>query len=146
MKRNLLVNMKKLIYLIPLMFISCTSPKTIIKEVPVEVVKTEYKTELVHDSTYVHDSTFVYIKGDTVFKTDYKFRYIERTAYDTLITHDTIPQIITVENTKTVVKNNPQWWPVWLALGIVLLYLLITKTTFIKTIKNFIKYIINLFK
>lgn len=138
--------MKKLIYLIPLFLIGCTAPKEIIREVPVEVIKTEYRTEYIHDSIYQHDSAYIYMKGDTVFKTVDKLKYIERRVHDTLITHDTIPQIINTETTKIVTKNKPQWWPVWLALGIVALYFLITKTKFIEKLKEFIKYIINIIK
>lgn len=140
--------MKRFFYFIlfAVLLVSCNSVKEIVKEVPVEVIKTEYQTQYIHDSIYTHDSTFIYMKGDTVFNTQYKFKYIERIAYDTLITHDTIPQIINTETTKIVTKNNPQWWPVWLSLGIILLYLLTTKTKFINIIKEFIKYIIKLFK
>ena len=134
------------ILLVSILFIGCTTPKEIIREVPVEVIKTEYKTEYIHDSIYQHDSTYIYMKGDTVFKTVDKLKYIERRVHDTLITHDTIPQIVNTETTVVKEVNKPQWWPVWLALGIVLLYLLITKTKFINAIINFIKYIIKLFK
>lgn len=139
--------MKKIfsIFILSILFIGCTTTKEIIKEVPVEVIKTEYQTQYIHDSIYTHDSTFIYMKGDTVFNTQYKFKYIERIAHDTLITHDTIPQIINTETTKVVTKNNPQWWPVWLALGIVLLYLLVAKTSIVEKIKDFIKYIVKLF-
>lgn len=138
--------MKKLIYIIPFILIGCTTPKEIIREVPIEVIKTEYKTEYIHDSIYQHDSTYIYMKGDTVFKTVDKLKYIERRVHDTLITHDTIPQIVNTETTVVKEVNKPQWWPVWLALGIVLLYLLITKTKFLIVIKDFIKYTIKLFK
>lgn len=138
--------MKKLIYIIPFILIGCTTPKEIIREVPVEVIKTEYKTEYIHDSIYQHDSTYIYMEGDTVFKTVDKLKYIERRVHDTLITHDTIPQIVNTEATVIKEVSKPQWWPVWLALGIVLLYLLITKTKFLIAIKDFIKYIIKLFK
>lgn len=134
------------ISLILLLITSCTSPKEIIREVPVEVIKTEYKTEYVHDSTYIHDSTFIYMKGDTVFSTKYQLKYIERRVHDTLITHDTIPQIVNTETTITKTVNKPQWWPVWLALGIVLLYFLITKTKFIEYVKTLIKIIIKILK
>ena len=134
----------KYILLTVILLTACSAPKEIIKEIPVEVIKTEYKTQYVHDTIYDKDSTFIYIKGDTVFNIQYKYKYSERTVHDTLITHDTIPQIINTETTVTVTKKQPQWWPVWLALGIVLLYLLITKTKFVNIIKTFIKYIIKL--
>lgn len=135
----------KYILLTVILLTACSTPKEIIREIPVEVIKTEYNTQYIHDSIYTHDSTFVYMKGDTVFNTQYKYKYIERIAHDTLITHDTIPQIINTETTVTVTKKQPQWWPVWLALGIILLYLLITKTKFVNIIKTFIKYIIKIF-
>ena len=118
--------------------IGCKPVKEIV-EVPVEVIKTEYKTEYIHDSTYVHDSTFIYMKGDTVFSTKYQLKYIERRVHDTLITHDTIPQVVNTETTVVKEVNKPQWWPVWLALGIILSYLILTKTSIIKYIKNFLE-------
>ena len=135
----------KYILLAVILLTACSTPKEIIREVPVETIKTEYKTQYIHDSIYDKDSTFIYIKGDTVFNIQYKYKYIERTVHDTLISHDTIPQIVNTETTVTVTEKDPQWWPVWLALGIVLLYLLITKTKFVNIIKTFIKYIIKLF-
>ena len=140
--------MKKLFSLLVLsvLFIGCTTVKEVIKEVPVEVVHDVHHNIYIHDTTHVTDSTIIYQKGDTVFKEKYINKYIERIVHDTLKTHDTIPQIINTETTKIVTKNKPQWWPVWLAVGIVLLYLLLTKTNFGEIIKNFIKYVIKLFK
>ena len=140
--------MKKIfnILLLSILFTGCTVTKEVIREVPVEVVKTEYKTQYVHDSVYLHDSTFIVVKGDTVFNNVYKTKYIQKTVHDTLITHDTIPQPVTITETKIVEKKVPQWWPVWLVACIIGLYFLITKTKFISAIKDFIKYIILIFK
>ena len=137
--------MKKLIYIIPFILIGCTTPKEIIKEVPVEVIKEVEKKVYVHDSIHTTDSIIMYQKGDTIFKEKIKYVYIQKTVHDTLATHDTIPQIVNTETTITNTVKEPQWWPVWLALSIVLLYLLITKTKFVNIIKEFIKYIIKLF-
>ena len=101
--------------------VGCTSPKEIIREVPVEVIKTEYKTEYVHDSIYEHDSIFIAVNGDTVTKEVYKYKYLQNTVHDTLITHDTVPKILTVTETKVVEKKVPQWWPVYLTGGLLLL-------------------------
>ena len=131
-----------LLFLLP----SCTNVKEIIKEVPVEVVKEVEKKVFVHDTTYTKDSVIVYQRGDTIFKEKLIYKYVGKTVHDTLRTHDTIPQIINTETTVTKTVNKPQWWPVWLAVGIVLLYLLLTKTNFGEIIKNFIKYVIKLFK
>lgn len=113
--------MKKFLCIIPFILLGCSSPKEIIKEVPIEVVKTEYKTQYVHDSVYLHDSTFIVVKGDTVFNNVYKTKYIHKTVHDTLITHDTVPQTITVTETKIVEKRVLQWWPVYLTCGIIFL-------------------------
>lgn len=134
--------MKKLIYIIPFILIGCTTPKEIIREVPVEVIKEVEKKVYVHDSIYTTDSVIVYQKGDTIFKEKLIYKYVGKTVHDTLRTHDTIPQIINTETTITNTVKEPQWWPVWLAVGIVLLYLLLTKTKFIEIIK----YILKLFK
>lgn len=140
--------MKKLFSLLILsvLFIGCTTVKEVIKEVPVEVIREVEKTVYVHDTTYTKDSVIIYQRGDTIFKEKLIYKYVGKTVRDTLITHDTIPQIINTETTVTKTVNKPQWWPVWLAVGIVLLYLLLTKTNFGEIIKNFIKYIIKLFK
>ena len=138
--------MKKiLILLVCIAFVSCKHVKEIV-EVPIEVISTEYKTEYIHDTTHTTDSTIIFINGDTVYKEHIRTIYVGKTVHDSLVTHDTIPQIVNTETVVTEIVNKPQWWPVWLSLGIVLLYLLITKTKFIEIIKNFIKIIIKLFK
>ena len=134
------------LFLLLFLFSACYSPKEIVREVPVEVVKTEYKTQYIHDTTYNSDTTFIYQKGDTIFKDRTVYKYVGKTVHDTLITHDTIPQTVTITETKVVKEKVPQWWPIWLSLGIVVLYFLITKTKFIEKLKEFIKYIINIFK
>lgn len=138
--------MKKLLYLIPILLVGCTAPKKIIREVPIEVIKEVEKKVYVHDTTYTKDSVIVYQKGDTTFKEKLIYKYVGKTVHDTLRTHDTIPQIINTETTVTKTVNKPQWWPIWLSLGIILLYFLITKTKSVNIIKEFIKYIIKLFR
>ena len=140
--------MKKIfsIFVLSIIFVGCTTTKEVIKEVPVEVIREVEKTVYVHDTTYTKDSVIIYQKGDTIFKEKLIYKYVGKTVHDTLRTHDTIPQIINTETTITKTVNKPQWWPVWLALGIVLLYLLISKTKFVSIIKNFVKYIIEIFK
>lgn len=140
--------MKKIfsILFLSVLFIGCTTVKEVVKEVPVEVIREVEKTVYVHDTTYTKDSVIVYQKGDTIFKEKLIYKYVGKTVHDTLRTHDTIPQIINTETTVTKTVNKPQWWPVWLALGIVFIYLLLTKTSFIEWVKNFIKYVIKLFK
>lgn len=110
--------MKKILCLIPFILIGCSAPKEIIKEVPVEVVKEVEKTVFVHDTTYTKDSVIVYQKGDTIYKEKLVYKYVGKTVHDTLIAHDTIPKPIYNTEIKTV--NKPQWWPVWLMLGVII--------------------------
>ena len=75
-------------------FSSCTTTKY----VPVETVKTEYKTKtdtfIQKDSVLVKDSVFIHSKGDTVWfekwHTKYKDRVVYQTQIDTLIKTDSI--------------------------------------------------------
>ena len=127
--------------------IGCKPVKEIVEiPVPVEVIKEVEKKVYVHDSTFVHDSTIIYQKGDTVFKEKIKYIYVQNTVHDTLLKKDSIEKPVYITNTVTETVKESQWWPVWLALGIVLLYFVITKTTFIEKLKIFIKYFIKLFK
>lgn len=127
--------------------IGCKPVKEIVEiPVPYEVIKEVEKKVYVHDSTFVHDSTIVYQKGDTVFKEKIKYIYVKNTVYDTLLKKDSIEKPVYITNTVTETVEEPQWWPVWLTLGIVLLYFILIKTKFGKAILDFIKYIIKLFK
>ena len=137
--------MKKIVLLfICILLIGCTKTKEIVREVPVEVTKTEYKDVWHFDSIYLKENVYIYQKGDTIFRDSIVKHYIEKQIHDTVATHDTIPQIIYRD--RIVEKKVAQWWPVWLSLGIILCYFLITKTKLIENIKQFIKYFINIFK
>ena len=118
--RQEVIKIIKLIFCIPLLFLTlgCSSPKEIIREVPVEVVRTEYKNIFIHDSIHEHDSIFIAVNGDTVTKEIYKYKYIQSTVHDTLVAHDTIPKVVTV--TQIVEKKVPQWWPVYLTMGLLI--------------------------
>ena len=117
-----------------LLLTGCCSPKEIIREVPVEVVHDVYHNIYVHDTTHVTDSSVTYVKGDTVFQEKYKYIYTEKQIHDTLATHDTIPQTITVTETKIV--KEPQWWPIWVFIGAVLLLIILSsKFKFFKKTK-----------
>lgn len=69
--------------------------------IPVETVKTEYRTRdsIRYDSIYHRDSVYVAVKGDTVYK--YKYKYLYKYQYinktDTLIKTDSIPISYPVE-------------------------------------------------
>lgn len=113
--------MKKIIYLIVigLLCVGCCSSKEVIREVPVNVVHDVYHKVYIHDTINTVDSTIIYQKGDTVFKEKYRDRYKEKLIYDTLVTHDTIPEPYPVIKEKIV--KDPQWWPVYLFSGIITL-------------------------
>lgn len=122
MKLTLQHNLKRLLLVLSMvLLIGCSAPKEIIREVPVEVVRTEYRDIYVHDSIYEHDSIFIVQNGDTVTKEVYKYKYLQNTVHDTLITHDTVPKVLTVTETKVVEKKVPQWWPVYLTGGLLAL-------------------------
>lgn len=128
--------MKKLfLFLIPFIIVSCKTIEKVV-EVPVEVVKTEYKDVYHHDSIFQKEYVNVYVKGDTVFKDSIVTKYKEKQVHDTLITHDTIPKVVPIE--KIVEKKVPQWWPVWLMLilGVVVGMFFLLKNTFEKIKQN----------
>ena len=88
-----------------LLFTSCKS----IQYVPVEKIKTEYKTNTVHDSVYLevlkHDSVVIEKLGDTIFvnkwHTQYKDRWREVIKTDTFIKTDSIQVPYPVEKKLT---------------------------------------------
>ena len=112
---------KKVIVIVTLCLLlsGCRSPKEIIKEVPVEIVKTEYKDLWHFDSIYLKENVYIYQKGDTIFRDSTHIKYVEKQVHDTLITHDTVPKTVTI--TEIVEKKVPQWWPVWLFCGLIVL-------------------------
>ena len=84
MKNILNVKMPMLVLFTILLLTGCSTTRTI--EVPVENVRTEYKTDTVlqYKNLIVKDSIFInqYVKGDTVYRDRYKYKYINNT--DTL--------------------------------------------------------------
>ena len=84
MKNILNVKIPTLVLFTILLLTGCSTTRTI--EVPVEKVRTEYKTDTVlqYKNLVVKDSVFInqYVKGDTVYRDKYKYKYINNT--DTL--------------------------------------------------------------
>lgn len=107
--------MKRLIYIILLTlaiwFTSCRS----IKYVPVETVRTEYKTRdsIRFDSIYQHDSVFYYKNGDTIYQ--YKYKYLYR--YLTINKTDTVIKVDSVQVPYLVEKKLSRWQSMKLELG-----------------------------
>lgn len=120
--------MKRLVYIIILLmlaicFVSCRT-----QYIPVESVRTEYKTRdsIRYDSIYQRDSIYTLVKGDTVYQYRYKYlyRYLTTNRTDTILKHDSIPIPYPVE------KQLSRWQTIkmelggW-AFGIIILFTLI---------------------
>lgn len=120
--------MKRLIYIIILLilaicFVSCRT-----QYIPVESVRTEYKTRdsIRFDSIYQRDSIYMLVKGDTIYQYKYKYlyRYLTTNRTDTILKTDSIPIPYPVE------KQLSRWQTIkmelggW-AFGIIILFTLI---------------------
>ncbi|WP_373252701.1 hypothetical protein [Bacteroides thetaiotaomicron] len=107
--------MKRLIYIIILLilaicFVSCRT-----QYIPVESVRTEYKTRdsIRFDSIYQRDSVYMLVKGDTIYQYRYKYlyRYLTTNRTDTILKHDSIPIPYPVE------KQLSRWQTIKMELG-----------------------------
>lgn len=99
------------LFAVVMSLLSCRS----VKYVPVETVKTEYKTRdsIRFDSIYRRDSVFLYKNGDTVYQYKYKYlyRYLTINKTDTLIKTDSIQVPYPVE------KQLSKWQSIKMELG-----------------------------
>lgn len=107
--------MKNLLYIILLMLAICLTSCRSIKYVPVETVKTEYKTRdsIRFDSIYEHDSIFLVVKGDTVYKEKYRYKY----RYLTINKTDTVMLTDSVQIPYPVEKQLTRWQQMKIELG-----------------------------
>lgn len=107
--------MKNLLYIILLMLAICLTSCRSIKYVPVETVKTEYKTRdsIRFDSIYEHDSIFLFVKGDTVYKEKYRYKY----WYLTINKTDTVMLTDSVQIPYPVEKQLTRWQQMKIELG-----------------------------
>lgn len=112
-----------LIVLCVLLFLSCTTTRTI--EVPVETIKKEYIHDVKIDSIIIKDSIDRWYRNDTtyIYKERVSFKY--KTRLDTIIKTDTIPKILSIE--KEVKVNSIYWYQkllIWIgSLSLILLIL-----------------------
>lgn len=97
--------------IIMLVCCSCHS----IKYVPVETVRTEYKTRdsIRYDSIYQRDSVYMQLKGDSVYLYKYKYlyRYLTINKTDTVLKSDSIQVPYPVERQLT------RWQEIKIELG-----------------------------
>lgn len=103
--------MRRLVYIIILLmlaicFVSCRT-----QYIPVESVRTEYKTRdsTRYDSIYQRDSIYTLIKGDTVYL--YMYRYLTTNRTDTILKNDSIRVPYLVE------KKLNRWQSIKMELG-----------------------------
>ena len=104
-------------------FVSCRT-----QYVPVETVRTEYKTRdsIRFDSIYQRDSIYMLVKGDTIYQYKYKYlyRYLTTNRTDTILKTDSIQIPYPVErqlNRWQSIKMELGGW----AFGIIILFTLI---------------------
>ena len=131
--------MKQSIYIIILLmlaicFVSCQT-----QYIPVESVRTEYKTRdsIRYDSIYQRDSIYTLIKGDTVYQYRYKYlyRYLTTNRTDTILKNDSIRVPYPVE------KKLSRWQSIkmelggW-AFGIVIVFILVIIGRIVYRCKN----------
>ena len=106
--------MRQLIYIILLTlaicFVSCRT-----QYVPVETVRTEYKTRdsIRVDSIYNQDSIYVLVKGDTIYQYRYKYLY----KYQYLNRTDTVIRVDSVQAPYPVEKQLSRWQSIKMELG-----------------------------
>lgn len=107
--------MKNLLYIILLTLAICLTSCRSIKYVPVETVKTEYKTRdsIRFDSIYEHDSIFLFVNGDTVYKEKYRYKY----RYLTINKTDTVMLTDSVQIPYPVEKQLTRWQRMKIELG-----------------------------
>lgn len=112
MKDNIRTIVIILMLIILTSFIGCTTTKY----VPIESIKTEYRTKVEKDTLIIKDSIFHKEKGDTIYIEKYKTIYKTINKNDTLIINDTIPIIQEVEVIKEV-NRLKDWQIILMVLG-----------------------------
>lgn len=97
--------MKRLTCIVLLMSAICFAGCRTTQYVPVETIKTEYKTRdsIRHDSIYQRDSIYVIDRGDTVYtyKDRYLYKYLYLNRIDTVIETDSVQIPYPVEKALT---------------------------------------------
>lgn len=97
--------MKRLIFVVLLVSAMCFTGCRTTQYVPVETIKTEYKTRdsIRIDSIYQRDSIYVIDRGDTVYtyKDRYLYKYLYLNRIDTVIKTDSVQIPYPVEKALT---------------------------------------------
>lgn len=107
--------MRRLLYIIILLTLAIWFASCRTQYVPVETVRTEYKTRdsIRFDSIYQQDSVYVLVKGDTIYQYKYKYLY----KYQYLNRTDTVIKVDSVQVLYPVEKQLNRWQSVKMELG-----------------------------
>ena len=107
--------MRWIIYIFTLLILSMCLVSCRTQYVPVETVRTEYKTRdsIRFDSIYNQDSIYILVKGDTVYKYKYKYLY----KYQYLNRTDTVIKTDSVQVPYPVEKQLNRWQSIKMELG-----------------------------
>lgn len=108
--------MRRLVYFLIILltsaicFVSCRT-----QYIPVETVRTEYKTRdsIRVDSVYQQDSVYVLVKGDTIYQYRYKYLY----KYQYLNRTDTVIKVDSVQVPYPVERKLSRWQSIKMELG-----------------------------
>ena len=113
--------MKRLVYIIILLILAVCFTSCRTQYIPVESVRTEYKTRdsTRYDSIYQRDSIYTLVKGDTVYQHRYKYlyRYLTTNRTDTILKSDSIRVPYPVE------KQLTRWQILRMELGLSLIHI-----------------------
>lgn len=107
--------MKRLLYIIILLTLATCFTACRTKYIPVETIRTEYKTRdsTRYDSIYQRDSVYMLVNGDTVYL--YKYKYLYR--YLTINKTDTVIKTDSIQVPYPVEKRLTRWQALKMELG-----------------------------
>lgn len=107
--------MKRLLYIIILLTLAICFTACRTKYIPVETIRTVYKTRdsTRYDSIYQRDSVYMLINGDTVYL--YKYKYLYR--YLTINKTDTVIKTDSIQVPYPVEKRLTRWQALKMELG-----------------------------
>ena len=116
-----------ILYILLLLLIySCKTTKYV--EVPKEIIKTEYKTNIKYDSIYVKDSISIKAINDTIFIEKIKIYNKYKNIVDTIIKVDTLKETKVITNEVTKEVNHLKTWQVLLMIvGSVSIFYMVLK-------------------
>lgn len=130
--------MKKYLFLICLVLVSCKTVKTTTenqyKEQSVKI-DSIYIKQFVHDTTYVENQIYVEVKGDCKDSIVKQTIYKEKIIKDTINNNASSTDTVYINTTDTIVKEVPaelNWYhQTWIGLGWIFLIIILGKVGWI---------------